>query len=153
MGMFDDENKNSTVGAEGMVFNLSDVDEKGSGFACMPKGNYEAICDDVEFGESKKGNPMMTFKFKITEGEFEKRVLFLHATLNQKFGLATLKKTIINLGMDVDWAHFNAQEFADEGDAIGLPIILNVGIQKYEGEKRNNIKDTKPSQEGNGFLD
>lgn len=135
-----------------LVLDLSGVDEKAGGFECMPKGNYEAIVDDCEFGTSSKGAPMITWKFKVTEEPYNKRMLFYYTVLNQDFGLAALKKTLIALGLDIDWANFNPQEFADEGEAIGLPLKVKVGIQKYEGEKRNNVKEVLASSEGGDFL-
>lgn len=136
-----------------LVLDLSEVDEKAGGFEVMPKGNYEAVVDDCEFGTSKKGAPMITWKFKVTEPEYEKRTLFYYNVLNQGFGIAALKRTLIALGIDVDWSSFNPQEFADLGDAIGLPIQLKVGIQKYDGEKRNTVKDVAASSEGGSFMD
>lgn len=135
-----------------LVLNLAEVDETAGGFEAMPKGTYQAIVDDVEYGLSKKGAPMMTWKFRVTTEEYAKRVLFFYNVLNQPFGVAALKKTIIALGMDVDMAQFNPQEFADLGDAIGLPIGIKVGIQKYDGEKRNTVKDILPAEEDNGFF-
>ena len=134
-----------------LVLNLNDVDENAGGFECMPKGEYEAIVDEYEFGTSKKGAPMITWKFRIVEGEFDNRVLFFYTVLNQQFGLAALKKTLIALGMDIDWGNFDPQQFTDEGEAINLPVRLKVGIQKYEGEKRNTVKEVLASSEG-GFM-
>lgn len=134
-----------------LVLNLEDVNEKAGGFEAMPKGTYECIVDDCEFGESKKGAPMITWKFRVVDPEFNKRTLFYYNVLNQTFGVAALKKTLIAIGVDVDWANFNPQTFADEGEAIGLPLRVKVGIQKYEGEKRNTVKDVEPSDDAGDF--
>lgn len=130
--------------SDNLVLNLNEVDENAGGFEAMPKGNYDAVVDDYEYGESKKGAPMITWKFKIAGGEFDNRVLFFYTVLNQQFGLAALKKTLIATGLEVDWANFNPQDFSDQGDAIGMPVTLKVGIQKYEGEKRNTVKEVLP---------
>lgn len=149
---------NSGNGAENMdgdnlVLDLSSVDESKTGFEAMPKGDYECIVDDCEFGTSQKsGNPMLTWKFKVVEGDFANRVLFFHNVLNKQFGLALLKKALIAIGSEADLAGFNPQKFADEGDAIGLPIRVTVGIQKYQDEKRNNVKDVSASQESGDFM-
>lgn len=144
----------NNVGGENLVLNLDAVDEKNTGFECMPKGEYECIVDDCEFGQSQRtGSPMITWKFKVVDEEYQNRVLFFHNVLNKQFGIAMLKKTLIALGVDVDLANFNPQTFADEGEAIGLPIRVKVGIQKYQGEKRNAVKDVLPSQEGGSFMD
>lgn len=137
-----------------LVLNLDSVDEKAGGFEAMPKGEYEAIVDECELGESSKGAPMITWKFKITEEPYNKRTLFWYTVLNLDFGKAALKKALIAMGLDIDWANFDVQEFCDNGDAIGMPIRIKVGIQKYEGEKRNNVKDVMASAEGgNSFMD
>jgi hypothetical protein len=136
-----------------LVLDLNGVDEKAGGFEAMPKGEYEAIVDECECGTSKAGAPMLTWKFKLIEEPYAKRVLFYYNVLNQTFGVAALKKTLIALGVEVDWSNFNPQEFADQGEAIGMPIRLKVGIQKYEGEKRNTVKDVMASTEGsNSFM-
>ena len=132
---------------ENLVLDLSGVNENAGGFEAMPKGKYDAVVDDVEFGMSKKDAPMITWKFKMDHPEYGKRTLFFYTVLNQSFGLAALKKTLIALGLDVDFGSFNPQEFADAGEAIGLPVQLEVGIQKYEGEKRNTVKAVLPAAE------
>ena len=38
-------------------------------FEPLPKGVYKATVDACELGESKKGNPMYTVDFVVTEGE------------------------------------------------------------------------------------
>lgn len=137
--------------SDNLVLDLSGVNEKSVGFEALPKGKYEAILDDCEFGESKKGSPMITWKFKIDDAEFGKRTLFFYTVLDQDFGIANLKKTILALGVDVDMSEFDPQKFCDDGDAIGLPCMLKVGIQKYEGEKRNTVSEVLPAEVG-GFM-
>lgn len=133
--------------SENLVLDLSDVKES-TGFEALPKGTYDAIVDDVEFGESSKGSPMMTWKFKMDHSEYGKRTFFYYTVLDQDFGKAALKKTLISLGLDVDFSEFNPTNFCDEGEAIGLPCSIKLGIQKYEGEKRNTVKEVLPATEG-----
>lgn len=145
---------NYNADQENFVLDLDKVDENKTGFDVMPKGEYECLIDDCEFGYSQSsGAPMITWKFKVVEGEFANRVLFFHNVLNKEFGLALLKKTLVSSGADVPLAGFNPQKFADEGEALGLPIRVVVGTQKYKGELRNTVKDVKPSQEAGSFLD
>lgn len=150
---FNFDNENTAAEGQNFTLDLSGVDENSAGgFEALPKGEYEAIVDEVEFGYSQKsGAPMLTWKFQLTDTE-PKRKMFFYTVLNQNFGIAALKKTLVNLGLEIDWANFNPQEFADQGEAIGLPIRLKLGIQKYEGEKRNNVKDTLPSAAGESFI-
>lgn len=150
---FEDFNNEATETSEGgnFVLDLSGVDEKAGGFECLPKGKYEAVVDDVEFGTSKAGAPMLTWKFQLTDVE-PKRKMFFYNVLNKPFGISALKKTLVNLGVEVDMGSFNPQTFADQGEAIGMPIQLDLGIQKYEGENRNTVKDTLASSIGNDFI-
>ena len=132
----------------GLVFNLEDVKEE-SGFELLPKGNYPAIVDELEFTESSTGNPMFAAKFKVTEGEFEGRVLFDYWVLGGKgaeFGLGKLKKFLTRVVPETNLSAFNPQSFADEGTAIGRELTVSVKIQTqkkgdYKGEKRNQVAD------------
>ena len=135
-----------------LVLNLSGVNENAGGFEALPKGKYEMMVDDVTFGTSKKGSPMMTWKFKMDSEEYGKRSFYFYNVLDQAFGIAALKKTIVALGMDVDFDEFDPEAFADAGDAIGLPILVELGIQKYEGEKRNTVKTVFASNDANPFM-
>lgn len=152
-------NLNSGTDNGGLVFNLEDVKED-AGFELLPKGNYPAVVDELEFTESSTGNPMFAAKFKVTEGEFEGRVLFDYWVLGGKgaeFGLGKLKKFLTRVVPETNLAAFNPQAFADEGTAIGRELVVSVKIQtqkkgEYKGEKRNQVADIlAPSNDG-GFL-
>lgn len=142
----------------GLVFNLNDVEED-KGFEIIPKGNYPAVVDELEFTESSSGNPMIASKYKITEGEFEGRVLFDYWVLAGKgaeFGLGKLKKFLTRVTPEVDLGAFNPEAFAEEGTAIGRELTIAVKIQtqkkgEYKGEKRNQVADILAPSEGS-FL-
>ena len=142
----------------GLVFNLTEVEED-KGFELIPKGNYPAIVDSLEFAESSSGNPMLAVQYKITEGEYEGRVLFDFWVLGgkgAKFGLAKLKKFLVRVCPEVDLSAFNPQKFAEEGTAIGRELTVAVRIQtqrkgEYKGEKRNVVADVLPPSSGS-FL-
>lgn len=132
-----------------LVLNLNEVDEKKvGGFDAMPKGNYEAVLEDIELTESKAGSPMIKWVFQFTDEEYAKRKIFNYTVLDKEFGIAMMKKIIVSLGADVDFGAFDVAEFCDTGDAIGLPINLKVGQQKYNGEIRNNVVDVAASTLG-----
>lgn len=138
-----------------LVFDLTDVKED-SGFEIIPKGTYSAIVDEMDFGESTSGNPMMTTKFKIVEGEYEGRVVWDYWVFGGKgaeFGMGKLKKFLTRVMPEVDLSNFNPQAFAESGEAIGreLQISLKIQTQKsgeYKGEKRNQVGDLLAPAEG-----
>lgn len=144
--------------AGGLVFNLNDVEEP-KGFELLPKGNYPAIVDELEFGESSTGNPMFTVKFKVTEGEFAGQSVWDYWVVDGKgaeFGLGKLKKFLSRIMPEVDLSAFAPQAFADSGEAIGREVTIAVKITtqkkgEYKGEKRNQIADILTATDGS-FL-
>lgn len=148
-----EENTGTDTG--GLVFDLSDVKED-TGFELLPKGNYPAVVDELEFGDSSSGNPMISVKYKVTEGEFEGRVLFDYWVLRGNgadFGLAKLKKFLTRVMPQVDATQFNPAVFAESGDAIGqeLTVVVKIQTQKkgeYKGEKRNTVSDILAPEQG-----
>lgn len=153
-------NSEVTAGQDqgGLVFDLNNVEED-KGFEIIPKGTYPAIVDELEFGESSSGNPMISVKFKLTEGEFEGRVVFDYWVLAGKgaeFGLGKVKKFLSRVMPEVNLGSFNPAEFAESGEAIGreLQVVLKIQTQKkgeYKGEKRNQVSDMLAPAEGS-FL-
>lgn len=143
----------------GLVFNLNDVEEN-KGFELLPKGTYSAIVDELEFTESKNGNPMIATTYSITDPEYENRKLFDYWVLagdGKDFGLAKLKKFLVRVCPEVDISSFNPQRFADEGTAIGRELRVTVKIQtqkqgEYKGEKRNTVSDILSPDNAGSFL-
>jgi hypothetical protein len=144
--------------AGGMVYNLTDVEEDKK-FELIPKGTYSAVVDSFEFGESSKGNPMITAVYSITDPEFENRKLYDFMVLagdGAEFGKAKLKKFLIRVAPTTDISNFNPQTFSDQGTAIGLAcrVVLKIQTQKqgdYKGQKRNSVADIL-APENTGFL-
>lgn len=141
---------NVTAGNDngGMTFDLTGVEEDKK-FEIIPKGTYPAVVDELDFGDSKSGNPMITVKYSLTCPEYENRVLYDYWVLKDKgaeFGLAKLKKFLVRVCPDIALSNFNPKDFADQGIAVGRQCNLVLGIQtqkqgEYKGEKRNTVKD------------
>lgn len=142
----------------GMTFDLSGVEED-KGFEVIPKGTYDAVVDELDFGDSKAGNPMVTVKYSIVSPEYENRVIFDYWVLKGKgedFGLGKLKKFLTRICPDVDITQFNPKDFADTGEAVGRACRIVLGIQtqkqgEYKGEKRNTVKDVLAAED-NSFI-
>src|SRR5256885_2405842 len=63
----------------GTMIDLSGVDENADAFPVIPRGIYPAVVDEVTYGLSQSsGNPMWTWKFEISEGDYSGRKLFFH---------------------------------------------------------------------------
>lgn len=144
---------NAAQDAGGDVFDLTGVEENKS-FELLPKGKYGAIVDELTFGDSSSGNPMITAVFQITDAEFAGRKMYDYWVLGgdgAEFGKAKLKKFLLRVCPETDISAFHPAKFCDSGDAIGRGCTLEVAIttQKkgdYKGQKRNQVRDILPME-------
>lgn len=133
-----------------------DVAESMS-FEPLPKGQYKATVDACELGESKKGNPMYTIDFVVTEGEHAARQIRYWLVIVTKNGLHwDLPKFCTASGNP--WPTERTERTTDYYYQVALDIVgktatitVDVEESEYNGEtrKRNNIKkvewdDVKP---------
>jgi hypothetical protein len=139
---------------ENLVLNLDDVNEDMPVFEALPPGVYNCIVENAEFSTSSKGNPMITWVFKVVDPEYVGRLLFFHTVLNNETGLARLKRTLVRVVPDVSLRDFNPREFCDEGRALGFPCRVKVRIKPYQGQRRNDVVDVLAAAQSEGaFLD
>lgn len=135
-----------------------DVAESMS-FDPLPKGQYKATVDACELGESKKGNPMYTVDFVVTEGEHAARQIRYWLVMVTKNGLHwDLPKFCTASGNP--WPTERTERTTDYYYQVALDIVgktatitVDVEESEYNGEtrKRNNIKkvewdDVKPKK-------
>lgn len=135
-----------------------DVAESMS-FEPLPKGQYKVAVDACELGESKKGSPMYTIDFVITEGEHAARQIRYWLVIVTKNGLHwDLPKFCTASGNP--WPTERTERTTDyyyqvATDIVGKTGTITVDVEEseYNGEtsKRNNIKkvewdDVKPKK-------
>lgn len=135
-----------------------DVAESMS-FEPLPKGQYKVTVDACELGESKKGNPMYTVDFVVTEGEHAARQIRYWLVMVTKNGLHwDLPKFCTASGNP--WPTERTERTTDYYYQVALDIVgktatitVDVEESEYNGEirKRNNIKkvewdDVKPKK-------
>lgn len=135
-----------------------DVAESMS-FEPLPKGQYKATVDACELGESKKGSPMYTVDFVVTEGEHAARQIRYWLVMVTKNGLHwDLPKFCTASGNP--WPTERTERTTDyyyqvASDLVGKTATITVDVEEseYNGEtrKRNNIKkvewdDVKPKK-------
>ena len=135
-----------------------DVAESMS-FEPLPKGLYKVTVDACELGESKKGNPMYTVDFVVTEGEHAARQIRYWLVMVTKNGLHwDLPKFCTASGNP--WPTERTERTTDYYYQVAIDIVgktatiaVDVEETEYNGEtrKRNNIKkvewdDVKPKK-------
>jgi hypothetical protein len=128
-------------------------------FEPLPKGLYKVTVDACELGESKKGNPMYTVDFVVTEGEHAARQIRYWLVMVTKNGLHwDLPKFCTASGNP--WPTERTERTTDYYYQVALDIVgktatitVDVEESEYNGQttKRNNIKkvewdDVKPKK-------
>lgn len=157
--MFDEDvNMNLNEEKDSLVINLNEVDENESDFSPIPKGTYQAQIENVTFSYSKSsGNPMLTWTFRVTEKEYENRMLFLYTVLTVDFHVKMIAKIIKRVLPDYDASQFKPKEFVEMGTALGRNCRVKVKIEtsEYQGKKRdqNKVTDILADNNGMGFMD
>lgn len=131
----------------GLTVDLSGVDEN-AGFELIPRGIYNCVVDDLEFGYSQNsGNPMWTWRVEIEDGDFAGRKLFTHTTFNEG-GLPRTKKAIMRVAPELLEGPFDPEEVANDGTMVGKRLRIRVDIRPYQGEKRNNVREILAPESG-----
>lgn len=135
-----------------LVINLTEVQEMK--FENVPKGTYPAEIDEASYGLSQSSQaPMLSLKWKITEGEYAGRTLMQFLSFSQK-ALPGTKSNLARIDAALASQAFKPQELANNGYFLGKTAKIRVDLGEYNGEKRSQIKGLISSQteEGGGFL-
>ncbi|MFI3171126.1 MAG: DUF669 domain-containing protein [Eubacteriales bacterium] len=152
----------ATENTDGMVFNLNDVEEAPNTFEVLPKGDYDAVIDELEFTESQSsGEPMMHATYTIVGGEYEGRVIhdyYMFGGKGAEYSLPRFKQLLVRVCPEVDLGSFAPGAFAESGVAIGRSCRLKLAVTtqkkgEYKGEKRNNVREIMSADSSsNSFL-
>lgn len=138
---------------EGFTWDMSST-EASDGFPVLPKGNYDAIVDDMEYQISKtSGNPMWKVTFLITEADVADNN---HKVFNYQVfkadQMGRVKAFLENLGRaDLATADFNPKKIAEDKVLVGAAARLRLDIRKSEeyGDQ-NEIKRIMAPGTGSG---
>jgi len=111
----------------------------------IPKGEYEAVCFDVERSISDAGNPMIIWSFRLTKGEFAGREWKNFTALTPQ-AMWKVAETVESLGLG---ATGSVSRFKAE-DALGRLCVLAMIDDEYKGQKRSAIGSVMPHPDGVG---
>lgn len=100
----------------------------------LPEGTYEVVLNSAENKDSKKGSPMISMEFEVSEGSYKGAKLYENCSL-QPQALFKLKSVLEALGFDIPNKAFDL----DLNELIGLTCEVEVGHEVYEGKKRARI--------------
>src|SRR5690554_3129234 len=96
------------VDTEGLKKDVKEVAENKIDYKEVPEGRYEVKIEKMELRQSKTGRPMVTFWFKILEGEYENQYIFWNQVVDMGFGLHKVNEFLRSLdsGLEVQFENF-----------------------------------------------
>lgn len=135
-----------------LVVNLQDVQEMK--FENVPKGTYVAEIDEATYGLSQSSQkPMISLKWKISEGEYTGRTLMQFLSFSAK-ALPGTKTNLARIDAQLASQPFKPQDLCNNGWFLGKQAKIRVDLGEYNGEKRSQIRGLVSIQagDGDGFL-
>lgn len=123
-------------------------------FETIPRGNYEVKVTKSTFvAESQSsGQPMIGLTLEIQDGDLAGKKFYATLSLSPK-ALPFTKPALAILDPALVQGRMDPEKVCDEGGLLGKSAYINLGIQKYQGEDRNQVKKWSPSRaKGNEFL-
>ena len=96
------------VDTEGLKKDVKEVAENKIDYKEVPEGRYEVKIEKMELRQSKTGRPMVTFWFKILQGEYNNQYIFWNQVVDMGFGLHKVNEFLRSLdsGLEVQFENF-----------------------------------------------
>lgn len=102
------------VDLEGLKNDIKDAEENGGGdFKEVPHTKYEVAITKLELTESKKGDPMVSVWFKITNGEYKGSLIFMNQVITQGFQIHIADEFLRSLETTVDVQFESYSQYAE----------------------------------------
>lgn len=113
-----------------------DVENSTSGeYEELPEGNYEVEVSSLELGESKKGDPMVKLAFRVINGEYQNRLIFVNQVVVQGFQIHTINEILRGLetGLEItfrSYSDYNKLLLQVAEKTVGAEYELELGKNK-----------------------
>jgi hypothetical protein len=120
----------------------------GSGdFDALPAGDYDLKCVSAEYKTTGNGKPMWVAKFQVMNGQYAKRMVWHNFVLSpdSEIALGIFFRQMAVFGMTKEW--FTTTKPSTDAvinTLVGREVRAGLGIKKYNGTDRNEIKALAP---------
>lgn len=102
------------VDLEGLKQDIMEAEENSGGdFKEVPHGKYEVAITKLEPTESKKGDPMVSVWFKVTNGEYKGSLIFMNQVITQGFQIHIADEFLRSLETTVDVQFESYSQYAE----------------------------------------
>jgi hypothetical protein len=132
-------------GEDSLAVDLSGVDPSKPR-PLVPKGVYDAVIDDAQFGYSNNsGNPMWTLVCAIDGGEYSGRKFYTYIVWTPE-QMPRAKQTLQRIAPELAAAKFKVDDDNILAQIQGKRIRIQIAHRWYKEEKRHteNIKQVLP---------
>lgn len=128
------------VDLEGLKQDIMDAEENDGGdFKEVPHGKYEVAITKLELTESKKGDPMVSIWFKVTNGEYKGSLIFMNQVITQGFQIHIADEFLRSLETTVDVQFESYSQYAEMLADIFEEIEDNVEFVLDYGENKKGF--------------
>ncbi len=134
---------------DSLVVDFNEVEEIT--FEALPKGPYEVIVAENDFGFSQAGNPMWTLQLEVTEGEHAGRRLFNHLVFFGA-GLGFTKTTLGRIAPQMLESPLDPSDEDSIQAMLGIECRAQVTVEKYKDGFTNNIKGLYALSSDSSFV-
>jgi len=121
------------VDLDALKQDVQDASNNKGTFEELPDGTYAVKINKMELKTSKKGDPMVSIWFKVSEGQNQNRLIFYNRLVNQPLGIHMANEFLraLESGLDVhfdSYAQYNdlLLDISEEIEGSGLTYDLEV---------------------------
>ena len=132
---------NNSFDSEQLKQDVAEVDANSGKkeYPEVPLGEYEVKITHLELKASKNGNPMVSCRCHILDGEFKGQILFYNQVVKEKYGLHNAKKFLASLESGIEVTYDEWVQFGNMIEDICNEIKDAEYALKY-GEAKNGFK-------------
>lgn len=127
---------------------LDDAGDAGGSFEVMPEGDYDFVIKEAVAKTASTGKSMWVAKCEIQGGPHDKRLVWHNFVLstdnNTALGIFFRQMNVI--GLNAEYFKQNPADHHVADAMVGRRFRGQLGIRKYQGQDRNEIKAFFPAQ-------
>lgn len=127
---------------------LKDAGDSGGSFEVMPEGDYDFVVKEAESKIASTGRQMYVIKAEIQGGPHDKRLVWHNFVLvhDNPAALGIFFRNMATLGLNAAYFQQNPGDHHVADALVGRRFRGQVGVRKYQGQDRNEIRAFFPAQ-------
>jgi len=138
------------------MFNLNELPEE-EGFSPLPRGEYPAFVDKLEWKTSKAGAEYLSLGFKVFGENYANRIVFTMFNLFhpkeqvRNIALGQIRTLLVASGFAKDKLNFNTKEDLAKA-VLECRCKIKVSVKEDEYGKKNEVKGYSKLEETDNNL-